>query len=161
MMELCPYGSLSEVLKEIMSRKQTISEEKWLVWYMQLMSALVHIHGKNTVHGDIKPENILVDTKRVFKVEDMGISKVPYMEGSLLEYSSSLYMQMLAGTYPFMAPEVFDNHHSLKSDICSMSLVIFLMCELPLNLIPIVIKENRIKGEFFKVREFCQVVLPG
>ena len=57
-MEVCPYRSLSEVLKEIMSRKRTISEEKRFVWYMQLMSALVHIHGKNIVHGDIKPENI-------------------------------------------------------------------------------------------------------
>ena len=158
-MELCPYGSLSEVLKEIMSRKRTISEEKRFVWYMQLMSALVHIHGKNIVHGDIKPENILVDARGVLKVGDVGVSKVPYTEGSLLECSSSLYMQTLAGTYPFMAPEVFDNHYSVKSDIFSMGLVMFVMCELPQNLIPTV-KKNRIKGEFMIVLQ-SKKVLPG
>ena len=158
-MELCPYGSLSEVLKEMISRKRTISEEKRFVWYMQLMSALVHIHGKNIVHGDVKPENILVDARGVLKVGDVGVSKVPYTEGSLLECSSSLYMQTLAGTYPFMAPEVFDNHYSVKSDIFSMGLVMFVMCELPQNLIPIV-KKNRIKGEFMIVLQ-SKRILPG
>ena len=55
------------------------------------------------------------------------------MEDSLLECSSSLYTQILGGTYPFMAPKDFYNHYSLKSDFFSMGLV-----ELPVNLIPIV-----------------------
>ena len=35
-MELYPYGSLLEVLKEIMSRKRTICEEKRFVWYIHV-----------------------------------------------------------------------------------------------------------------------------
>ena len=137
-MELCPLGSLSEVLKGTMSRKQTISEEKRFVWYIQLMSALVHIHGKCIAHRDIKPENILVDARGILKIGDVGLSRVLYTEENLLECSSSLYMQTLVGTIPFMAPEVFSNHYTMKSDIFSMGLVMFVICELPQNLIPII-----------------------
>ena len=74
-----------------------------------------HSWQEHSSHGDVKPENILVDARGVLKVGDIGISKVPYAE----EYSSSLYTQMLAGMYPFMAPKVFYNHYSLKSDYFS------------------------------------------
>ena len=157
-MELCPKGSLSEVLKGPMREGRSVSEEERFEWYMQLMSALAHIHSKHIAHRDIKPENILVDASGRLKIGDVGISKILYTEETLSECSSSLYMQTLAGTYPFMAPEVFDNHYTIKSDIFSMGLVMFVVFELPRHLIPAV-KEDFGKytglGNFYHCRKFA------
>ena len=149
-MELCPKGSLSEVLKGPMRERRSVSEEERFEWYMQLMSALAHIHSMHVAHRDIKPENILVDASGRLKIGDVGISKILYTEETLSECSSSLYMQTLAGTYPFMAPEVFDNHYTMKSDIFSMGLVMFVIFELPRQLIPKV-KEDLNDGQFGEI----------
>jgi len=159
-MELCTKGSLSEVLKGTIRKNQAISEEKRFTWYIQLMSALVHIHSKHIAHRDIKPENILVDAKGGLKIGDVGISKVLYTEESLFECSSSVYMKTLAGTYPFMAPEVFRNHYTEKSDIFSMGLVMFTICERPNHLIPIV-KEDMIVENLRTFLRLNYLPLPG
>ena len=111
--------------------------------YIQLMSALAHILSKYIVHRVIKHENILVDASRRLKIGDVSISKSLYTEETQSECGSSLYMWMLAGTYPFMVPKVFDNHYTMKSDIFSMGLVMVVIFELPRQLFPKVNEDFR------------------
>ena len=42
-------------------------------------------------------------------------------------------METQAGTKPYMAPEVFNEHYTISSDVFSMGLVMFVICELPYN----------------------------
>ena len=142
-MEFCPNGSLSDQLERMLAEGKSATIEERLSWYKQLMSAMAYIHSKSIAHRDIKPENILVDVKKRLKIADVGLSKVLHSEEKMTESVCTLYMKTLLGTYPFMAPEVFNNHYTIKSDIFSMALVMYVICELPSDLIPRV-KTNKL-----------------
>ena len=90
------------------------------------------IHQKDIAHRDLKPENILIDGKRQLKVADVGIAKALYDK---LEARGSYqqYMETAAGTRPYMAPEVFNEHYTVSSDVFSIGLVMFVISELPKN----------------------------
>lgn len=75
-----------------------LSEEQ--VWDIarQVLQGLKYLHDNNIVHGDIKPQNILVDDDGRVKIADFGISK---MLGVVGEKQSDT-----VGTPAFMAPEL-------------------------------------------------------
>lgn len=70
-MELLTAGSLSDLVK----RNGPLPEETALKYMMQVARALEHIHSHNTVHLDIKPSNILLNSKGEAVLIDFGISK--------------------------------------------------------------------------------------
>ena len=131
-MEYCPGGNLQKHLEGLAIRGERTSEEGRLSWFKQLASALAFIHHKDFAHRDLKPENILIGGDGQLKVADVGIAKTLYdhleAQGSYQEY-----METAVGTYPYMAPEVFNEHYTISSDVFSMGLVMFVICELPYN----------------------------
>ena len=96
------------------------------LWYEQLARALEFLHQHNVVHRDLKPANILIDAANNFKVSDVGIAKVIHQGISFQKY-----LQTVAGTAPYMAPEFWDKHHTESNDVFSMGLVIFVVNERP------------------------------
>jgi len=79
--------------------------------------ALAYAHQRRVVHRDLKPENILL-RKRDFlpKIADFGISKVIG--------ENSICMTM-AGTMPYMAPEVSDqNTYTFSADMYSLGRIV-------------------------------------
>ena len=100
------------------------------VLYCYLICSLQYVHQKDIAHRDLKPENILIDGDGQLKVADVGIAKTLYDQleawGSYQEY-----METAAGTLPYMAPEVFEEHYTISSDVFSIGLVMFVICELP------------------------------
>ena len=76
LMEYCDGGSLSEILQQ--SFPQGLPVKAAAVGMKQLAEALCWIHGKNIVHRDIKPGNILVATEGRsvprLKVADFGFA---------------------------------------------------------------------------------------
>ncbi len=76
----------------------------------QVAAALEYVHKNGVLHGDIKPENILIDTAGVAKIADFGLAKLDG-ESVPSESSPSHEKQTLeatlsrAGTPAYMAPE--------------------------------------------------------
>lgn len=78
----------------------------------QLMRALVAAHEQDVVHGDIKPQNLLVGPSGVLKVTDFGIARVvrsaqrvPVSTGERPDIAGRLGGATI-GTPEYLAPEV-------------------------------------------------------
>ncbi|KAI8505428.1 hypothetical protein Bbelb_166170 [Branchiostoma belcheri] len=67
---------------------------------------VAYLHGRNVVHGALKPDNILVDNsgqRPVAKIADFGIARVCERSGWDI---NSYYMQTAVGTRMYLAPEI-------------------------------------------------------
>lgn len=92
-----------------------------------LFRSLMIAHGNrrgnseaNVVHGDLKPENIMVSSHGDVFLTDFGISRV--VEGRVVTSS-------VIGTVPYMAPETFDGVVCVQSDLFSAGLILHeLLC---------------------------------
>ena len=70
-MDYLPGGSLADKVK----KNGSLSEEKAEEYIRQVSNALAYIHSLNTVHLDIKPSNILLNSKGEAVLIDFGVSK--------------------------------------------------------------------------------------
>lgn len=131
-MEYCSKGSLQTHLQILASQQKRVPNDKRHQWYQQLASALEYTHSKGIAHRDLKPANVLLNDADNLKVADVGIAKAVYDEMTP-NGSIQSYMQTVCGTLPYMAPEVFKEHYTKKSDVFSMGLVMFVICELPVR----------------------------
>ena len=75
---------------------------------------LDYLHQNNILHKDIKPENLVFDSKGYLHITDLGISKI-YHEDNAKENS---------GTLGYMAPEVlFNKNHEFSVDFYALGVI--------------------------------------
>ena len=67
----------------------------------EMSAALDFLKIKNIVHRDVKPENILLDEKGHCHLTDFNVAT--YL-------NKGCYLKNMAGTKPYMAPEIFKVH---------------------------------------------------
>jgi serine/threonine protein kinase len=75
--------------------------EYWNI-FRQVTAGVRYLHFQQIVHGDIKPQNLLVSEDGVVKIADFGISK--------MMSKSNHEVQDAAGTPAFMSPELWEMH---------------------------------------------------
>jgi serine/threonine protein kinase len=113
-LEIAPYGALSEILFNYVAIPAT-PIALCLAWLCDMADALNYIHSKKVKHRDIKAENFLVFHKFRIKLCDFGLAKE---HQSQINHSTST-----TGTLAFMAPEVLQRKgSSYASDIYSFAL---------------------------------------
>jgi len=92
-----------------------------IAYAIQIGEALQEAHSKGVVHRDVKPENIMVNSKNQIKVMDFGLAK---LKGSLKLTKTSSTI----GTLAYMAPEQIEGGEvDARSDIFSFGIVLYEM----------------------------------
>merc|ERR1712113_812902 len=88
-----------------------------------IIAGLEHLHERKIVYRDMKPENIILDTRGYGKVVDMGLAR--FVIGKT---------NTAVGTPDYMAPEVIDppHYHDSTVDWWSLGVLTFeLLCRQP------------------------------
>ncbi|CAM2005908.1 serine/threonine-protein kinase [Acanthopleuribacter pedis] len=98
--------NLYDVFQKARASDQRLRPEFVLVWMSDVAKALAYIHGKGVVHGDIKPNNMLLDKKGRIKLCDFGFAYrlLPERGDSI----PSRHQMEVGGTIMFASPEQRD-----------------------------------------------------
>ena len=91
-LEYCPGGELYLLLQ----KKERFSEDRTRFYSAQMVLALEHLHSKNIIYRDLKPENVLIDAQGYVRVADFGLGKVDVTEDNVMS---------IKGTREYLAPE--------------------------------------------------------
>lgn len=126
-MDYAKGGELREYVKE----KGGLKEGEAKKIFKQICNAVNYIHGKNLIHRDLKPNNILFLDKDKTEIVliDFGISG--FSNGNTKE-------KIFAGTTKFQPPEMADGSNytsSAKIDVWALGVILFYMIynTLPFN----------------------------
>lgn len=110
-----------------------------------VLYALVDIHKSGTLHGDIKPANILRFDHNVFKLCDFGNSQLDFTRSALQQ-----------GTPWYLAPEMFYRDYGLSTDMWAFGITLYMLLH---NHHPFY-KENEYPGKqsYKKLYQYDQIV---
>lgn len=97
---------------------------------IQCADGLAAAHQKEIVHGDIKPENLMLTPSGRVKILDFGVARRPTLAADNDSPTASLATMTgsLSGTPAYMAPEVLTQKpYDGRADIFSLGLVFYEM----------------------------------
>ncbi|XP_069751159.1 testis-specific serine/threonine-protein kinase 3-like isoform X1 [Narcine bancroftii] len=117
-MELAEGGDILEHIK----REGPLPEALAKTLFRQLVHAIRYCHDCGIAHRDLKCENTLLDKNFNVKLADFGFAK--HLGSGAAELSTTF-----CGSTAYAAPEVLQGvpHQSVKSDIWSMGIVLYII----------------------------------
>ena len=115
--EYCDAGDLSEYLED--RKGKLLSEDRVVMWFKEICSALEYLHERKTLHRDLKTQNVfLTGPKKSAKLGDLGLAKV-------LERPNAKAVTFCGSPY-YMSPELFAcKPYDNKSDVWSLGVVVY------------------------------------
>jgi serine/threonine protein kinase len=94
----------------------------------QIADALAVAHQKGIVHRDIQPANIIVTPTGLVKVLDFGLATLLHADLSGIASASSPDTKPIAGTLPYMSPELLQGAHvDDLTDVFALGTVLYEM----------------------------------
>jgi serine/threonine protein kinase len=118
----CPHGAYlvleyveGEPLRNVLQRGP-LSLEQTLHLFTQVCEGVAYAHKQGVLHGDLKPDNIMLTPYNEAKILDFGLAR-----------TVGVRTATLAGTPEYMAPEHFLGEPGLSSDIYALGVVLFEM----------------------------------
>ncbi|KAL0223711.1 hypothetical protein P9112_003101 [Eukaryota sp. TZLM1-RC] len=118
------YAKGGDLHSRILNRRgQHLSESEIMFLFVQIVSALKHVHDNNILHRDLKTQNIFLTDNDVVKLGDFGISKQLGTHNDFARTS--------VGTPYYLSPEQCeDRPYNSKSDIWSLGCILYELCAL-------------------------------
>ncbi|HEV2129029.1 MAG TPA: serine/threonine protein kinase [Thermomicrobiales bacterium] len=108
-----------ETLKELVQREGPLPPESVALILQQVANALGHIHERNMVHLDIKPQNIMITASGEVKIIDFGLAQPP---GARIEAGGGIAF----GTVAYLAPEqARGDAVGVETDVYSVGCVVY------------------------------------
>ena len=95
---------------------------------IQAARGMAYAHSKGTIHRDIKPGNLLLDSDGSVKVSDLGLARLDPEKSAVDEEAHLTTSEgKIMGTVDFMAPEQAEDTHSAdhRADIYSMGCTLY------------------------------------
>src|SRR5260370_25510218 len=114
-MPLARQGSLRDLLAQ---RNGPLPLEEAIPLFTQLCNAVQYAHEEGIIHRDIKPQNILLQNRTHVLLGDFGIAR-DLTKTNLTTTGAGV------GTAEYMAPEQAIGHTDMRSDIYSLSVVLY------------------------------------
>lgn len=93
-LEYCPAGELFNLLQ----KRKRFSEEQARFYSAQMVLAIEHMHTKDIIYRDLKPENVLLDKSGYIRLTDFGLSR--------MNAGPNEDVKSICGTPEYMAPEI-------------------------------------------------------
>lgn len=121
-MRLIEGGSLQQSLSE---RKPPFTSQATVQLMVQVARAVHHAHQRGILHRDLKPGNILLDSRCVAHVTDFGLVK--QMDQPHASQEAHTRTGAIIGTPSYMSPEQARAERSLTtaSDIYSLGAILY------------------------------------
>ncbi len=108
-------------LSKKIAEKKPMSYTEVIDISKQICRGLRYAHGKNIVHRDIKPQNILLDNEGVARLSDFGIAKI-------FSQVNITMTGVAVGTPEYMSPEQAEGKSpDQQTDIYSLGIVMYEM----------------------------------
>lgn len=105
--------------------------DKFFPIALQCVDALAAAHGKGILHGDVKPDNIMLTPAGQVKLLDFGVARrLPGSDPSQLNATTQTLSErrVMAGTPVYMSPEVLRGEvPDARADIFALGLVFYEM----------------------------------
>eukprot|EP00928_Gymnodinium_smaydae_P014614 TRINITY_DN15382_c0_g2_i2.p1 TRINITY_DN15382_c0_g2~~TRINITY_DN15382_c0_g2_i2.p1 ORF type:complete len:569 (+),score=133.85 TRINITY_DN15382_c0_g2_i2:122-1828(+) len=116
------YMQGGELFERLMGQKR-LGEQDASSMARQMLLALNYIHQHGIIHGDVKLENFMFDSKESdhLKLIDFGFSKM------VTDVSEGATQTKLCGTLSYIAPEALGRKLSSQCDQWSLGVVVFVL----------------------------------
>jgi len=163
----CPYlitpymtnGSLVDVMKH----QKQFQYADVLALLQEVMAGLAYAHAKGTVHGTLKPSNIILGDQGQTLVAGFGLKDLLQMRGIAPDDQPYGHLLGISGTFltppEYVAPEVVQGEvGDPRSDIYSLDIILFelLSGKLPFTgTNPLEVAQKHVQQQVPPLRSFC------
>ncbi|KAL3688510.1 hypothetical protein R1sor_014819 [Riccia sorocarpa] len=118
-MELCRGGNLLERV----NRLKSLKEEQAGPLVKQMLAVTNVCHAQGIAHRDLKLENFVFHSA----TDDYPLKLVDFGSAAFFRTGKSRPFKEIAGTFNYMAPEVFDHSYGHMADVWSLGVVAYSM----------------------------------